>query len=149
MAEKDVAQFFESVYNDRSLQGALHEALIQVAPDVVVEIAKKKGYEVSKKDLKSLVPKGAELSEDELDKVAGGALSSSYSTKISTASLGYNFWGSFSGRLGGGGLASSGFGLTIPGPSFVLVNSAEKRSADEAPAGEKVSAQELFDRLGD
>ena len=145
MAEQDVARFFEQVYNDRSLQGALHDALIQAAPDVVVEIAKKKGFEVTADDLTAA---RGELSDAELEAVAGGA-SLSASQRISTASLSRNFWGGFSGKLSPGGLAASGFGLTIPGPSFVLVNSAEARSSDDAPEGEKISARELFEKLDD
>lgn len=148
MAEQDVARFFESVYNDRSLQGSLHDALVQAAPDVVVEIARKKGYQISADDLSAAMGQGEELSEAELDKVAGGASLSS-SQRISSASLSRNFWGGFAGKLGGGGLAASGFGLTIPGPSFVLVNSAEARATDEGPASGPVSARELFDSLDD
>jgi hypothetical protein len=47
MAKNSVAQFFATVYNDKSLQGALHFALAKSAPNVVVEIAKKKGFEFS------------------------------------------------------------------------------------------------------
>ena len=51
MPKPTVALFFETVYNDRSLQGALHAALCNVAPETVVEIAAKRGFDFSVQDL--------------------------------------------------------------------------------------------------
>jgi predicted ribosomally synthesized peptide with nif11-like leader len=144
MADSPVAKFFAEVYKDRSLQGALHHALVRSAPDVVVEIAKKKGFQFSSKDLAAAMEggqKSGELSEESLSGAVGGAVLSA--AKLSSVSLQRNFWGSMFGR----GAAASGFELTIPGPSFVLVQSPVDR---ETPALEgeteasAVSAVDLY-----
>ena len=53
MSNEAVGKFFESVYEDKSLQGALNYALVATSPETVVEIAKQKGYDITVEDLKS------------------------------------------------------------------------------------------------
>jgi predicted ribosomally synthesized peptide with nif11-like leader len=60
MPKPNIALFFESVYNDRPLQGALHAALCNVAPEVVVEIAAKRGFDFSVQDLQQTLADSAE-----------------------------------------------------------------------------------------
>ena len=60
-AKQGVGQFFEKVYNDKGLQGALNAALCKVAPEAVVEIAKSKGYQFSKEELESATGSKGEL----------------------------------------------------------------------------------------
>lgn len=147
MSEKDVANFFAAVYDDKSLQGAMFGALCDAAPEVVAEIAKKKGYEFSKDELAAVMkPAEGELSEDELAAVAGGARLSS--ATVAQTNLKTNFWKRFSPSRFGGGIGQAAFGLGIPGPSFVLVMSDEERAEPETAAQESpVSAAELYETL--
>jgi predicted ribosomally synthesized peptide with nif11-like leader len=91
MSKNAVAQFFSDVYKDRKLQGALHYALAKSAPDVVVEIAKEKGYSFTSEDLASVVEAGSV-------EVKGSAAS-----PLSSRSLSTRFW---SGVIRHGGTAS-------------------------------------------
>jgi len=143
-----VAKFFADVYSNRSLQGALNYALAKANPDVVIEIAKQKGYKFSGSDLESVIEGGkGELSEAALEGAVGGALSLS-AAKLSTSALKTSFWNSM---IRPGGLAAT-FGLTIPGPSFVQVASPEGREqpeiGTEAPAS-TVSAVDAFAALSE
>jgi predicted ribosomally synthesized peptide with nif11-like leader len=142
MASKSVGQFFEKVYNDKALQGALNAALVAVAPDAVVEIAKSKGFQFSKDELKSSTGGSGELSDKELGNVAGGLLSYS---RLASYSLANKFWAN---TFGGFKDLASAFGLTIPGPSFVHVQTPEDHEGsvdkEEAPAA---SAVALYDEL--
>jgi predicted ribosomally synthesized peptide with nif11-like leader len=145
MAKNAVAQFFAEVYNDKALQGSLHFALAQASPNVVIDIAKKKGFEFSSEELASVVAGSGELSEAELSGAVGGALNM---TSLGTVSLQKNFWGAIGGFQGGG--FNAAFDLGIPGPSFVHVMSTEERRQDGGePQGEKASAADVYaDLLG-
>lgn len=143
-----VAKFFADVYQSRSLQGSLHYALAKANPDVVVEIAKQKGYKFTGAELEAVIEGGkGELSEAALEGAVGGALSLS-AAKLSTSALKTSFWNSL---VRPGGLAAT-FGLTIPGPSFVQVASPEGRelpeAGTEAPAS-TVSAVDAFAALSE
>ncbi len=145
MADSPVAKFFAEVYKDRALQGALHHALVSTAPEVVVEIAKKKGFQFSSKELAAAMEGGkkGELSEEALSGAVGGAVLSA--TKLSSISLSRNFWGSLF-----KGSAASGFELTIPGPSFVLVQSPADRDTpalQEESADASASAVDIYREL--
>ena len=148
MAQKkeSVSQFFEQVYNDKSLQGALIAALCKAQPEAVMEIAKKKGHEFNKEDLEATVfgAQKGELSDKDLAGVSGGLASYSFN-KLASYSLATNFWGN---TLGGFGGLKSAFGLTIPGPTFVLVQTPKDHEGsvvkDEAPAA---SALDLYNEL--
>jgi|SRR2546429_235345 len=80
MSTNAVAQFFADVYKDRKLQGALHYALAKSAPDVVVEIAKEKGYSFTKEDLTSLVDADS------------GEVSGFLASTLGSRSLNTTFW---------------------------------------------------------
>ena len=93
MANTDVARFFEAVYNDRDLQGALHAALCKLAPDVIVELAATKGYKFTSQDLQEAASKSAdhELTDQEMAPVAGGGI---VPPQVGvSAYLASNFWG--------------------------------------------------------
>jgi predicted ribosomally synthesized peptide with nif11-like leader len=144
MAKQSVGQFFEKVYNDKGLQGALNAALCAVAPDAVVEIAKSKGFQFSKDELAAATGGRGELSDQDLGGVAGG-LSSLSSSRLASFSLANKFWGN---TFGGFKDLASSFGLTIPGPSFVHVQTPADHQGsvveEEAPAA---SALALYDEL--
>ena len=136
-----VAKFFADVYSNRSLQGALHYALAKANPEVVVEIAKQKGYKFSGSELASVIEGGkGELSDAALDGAVGGALSLS-ATSLSTSALKTSFWNSL---VRPGGLAAS-FGLTIPGPSFVQVATPADRELPEVGNDEPASTVSAVD----
>jgi predicted ribosomally synthesized peptide with nif11-like leader len=145
-----VGRFFAAVYNDKSLAGALHYALAKTAPDAIVEIARNKGYAFSSDELNQALGEGSEkgggkLSDEQLAGVAGGA---GAFTSLGTRALSTSLWSRFS------GVRDSAFGLTIPGPSFVLVMSSEKRDqgdgeAEAAADPPQRSATELYDALAD
>jgi predicted ribosomally synthesized peptide with nif11-like leader len=148
MSNPNVAQFFETVYNDKSLQGALNTALCNIAPEVVVEIAAAKGFKFTTQDLKLAIGSAGET------------------TQISRAALATNFWGSIFGNLMskaadhelsdeemtsvvGGVLPvadNPSFRLTIPGPAFVEVQNPEGRDplVNETVT---VSAVDLFEEI--
>jgi predicted ribosomally synthesized peptide with nif11-like leader len=143
MAKQSVAKFFASVYSDKALQGALHYALAKASPDVVVDIAKKKGFDFTPADLTAALGGTGELSEAELSGATGGAIQFQ-ATQLSHVALQTSFWKGFGGVMDG-----DGFGLTIPGPSFVSVMTTEMRDASEvagaeAPTG---SAVDLYQDL--
>ena len=144
MASKSVGQFFEQVYNDKALQGALCAALVAVAPDAVVEIAKSKGFQFSKADLQAATGGKGELTDSDLGNVAGG-ISSLSLARVASSSLANKFWAN---TFGGFKDLANSFGLTIPGPSFVHVQSPEghegSENKEEAPAA---SAVALYDEL--
>ena len=146
MSNEAVGQFFASVYDDKSLQGALNYALVAASPETVVEIAKKKGYDITVDDLKAVLQESEEeLSEAELENVAGGrSLSPGL---LGVQALKTNFWGRFS-QFGGASLAS-GFKLTIPGPSFVLAQAYEGKQATEKENTDATapSAVDIFQAL--
>jgi len=149
MAKADVSKFFALVYENKSLQGALHSALVQSSPEVVSTIAQQKGFNFTKEELVDVLkPQAGELSDNEMEAVAGGAALAVNSNIVAANSLRQNFWGAVApGKLGIGGLAA--FGLGIPGPSFVHVMSADEGAVEPAetvePAG--VSATELYESL--
>jgi predicted ribosomally synthesized peptide with nif11-like leader len=100
MANNDVAQFFEAVYNDKDLQGALHAALCKVAPDLIVEIAGVKGYKFTNQDLQEASSKSndRELTHQEMAAVSGGAI---VPPQVGvSAYLSANFWGVMLGGYG-------------------------------------------------
>jgi predicted ribosomally synthesized peptide with nif11-like leader len=144
MAKDNVSKFFAEVYENKALQGALNGALVAASPQTVVEIAKKKGFDFTKEELGDVLKKGkgGELSDKDMEAVAGGATLS-----LAGSALKLNFWSAVSPtRLGIGGLAA--FGLGIPGPSFVHVMSDEVREeVAETPEEEPVSATELYKDL--
>ena len=150
MSNKDVAQFFATVYKDKGLQGALNFALAQANPEVVVEIAKQKGFKFSGADLTATLAASSsgELSESELSGAVGGAATLTAS-RLGTAALQKNFWGSIV-KGGFGGVADDpAFGLTIPGPSFVQVATTEARDGSEVGGQGEVSAsaQDVYQAL--
>ena len=69
MSEEQLKAFLEKVKTDTSLQEKLKAAAAADA-DAVVEIAKEAGFSISADDLKNTK---VELSEEELEGVAGGA----------------------------------------------------------------------------
>lgn len=93
MANTDVARFFEAVYNDKDLQGALHVALCKLAPEVIVEMAATKGYQFTSQELQeaSSLSGNRELSDREMAAVAGGGI---VPPQVGvSAYLSSNFWG--------------------------------------------------------
>jgi predicted ribosomally synthesized peptide with nif11-like leader len=93
MANTDVARFFEAVYNDKDLQGALHAALCKLAPEVIVEIAATKGYKFTSQELQEAASPSAdrELSDQKMAAVAGGGI---VPPRVGvSAYLSSNFWG--------------------------------------------------------
>ena len=70
MSEEQLKAFLEKVKGDTSLQEKLNGA---ADADAVVEIAKDAGFSISADDLKNAQ---SEISEEELENVAGGACTS-------------------------------------------------------------------------
>jgi predicted ribosomally synthesized peptide with nif11-like leader len=150
----DVNRFFEMVYNDQELQGALNSALCLVAPAIVVELAKAKGCDFTVDQLKEKIavndstePRDPrELSTQEVSAVAGGLSLSNLS--------GVNFgWG---GNIFGLGSPLSNFWSRvvptinihpIKGPSWVKQMAYRAAGWGEAKPGEKRSLAELHKEL--
>jgi hypothetical protein len=138
MSTDAVNSFFESAYNDRSLQGSLHLALAAADPDVVVEIAKNTGHEFTSEELQSVVGAEGDVEGFAFSRVS--APTSAHVTQLSRFSMESNFWSRIN-RVGG---LSAAFELTIPGPSFVNVMGSE---GSEASDTERPSAVELYESL--
>jgi hypothetical protein len=146
------------------------------APDVVVELARTKGYDFDAEELTSTLEAGiaasaSELSEGQLAQTVGGAgiainpefinprpeiglgfdLPRNFGlvNPVPTISLNNNIWRVL--RRPGGGIAEDGpsFKLTIPGPSFVQVQSTEKRQAAEIESADAPtpSASAIYEEL--
>jgi predicted ribosomally synthesized peptide with nif11-like leader len=158
MPKPNIALFFETVYNDRPLQGALHAALCNVAPEVVVEIAAKRGFDFSVQDLQQTLADSAE------------------SARISEKALATRFWAKICEGLGlidkmksgelsepelsqaVGGILASGvtynrvFSMSagepagpLPSTHFVRVQGSEYH--DGIPGETTPSAVDLYDEL--
>ena len=81
MSIQEIKRFNEDVVKDEALQAELKE----VGSDVgkLIEIANTKGYDFSEEDLKEAAKKGSgELTDDQLDDVAGGTGSQDYGSVI-------------------------------------------------------------------
>lgn len=81
MSQEDLKKFSEAAKNDP----ALLEELKKIGPDeqAIVELAKSKGYNFTVEELKSQAASGkGELSEEQLDKVAGGTYTKVYVTIV-------------------------------------------------------------------
>jgi len=112
----------------------LHYALALSAPEVLLEIAKTRGFNISPEDLE------ATIGDDE---TSGFALRREFSTNlVPHKALTTPFWG----RINIGGDIRSGFVLTIPGPSFVQVMGNEP-SSDETTEEDRPSAVDLYETL--
>ena len=149
MAKEDVSRFFATVYENKSLQGSLNGALASAAPDVLTEIAKSKGFNFSKEELAAVMaPQAGELSDSDMEAVAGGASYQLSPQVVAANSVKQNFWAAVSPtRFGGIGGIANAFGLGIPGPDFVSVMS-DGASEEEAESSEESrSATELYDSL--
>ena len=69
MSEQQLNAFLEKVKGDTSLQEKLNGA---ADADAVVEIAKEAGFSISAEDIQSMQSATVELSDHELEQVAGG-----------------------------------------------------------------------------
>ena len=69
MSEQQLNAFLEKVKGDTSLQEKLNGA---ADADAVVEIAKEAGFSISAEDIQSMQSAMVELSDHELEQVAGG-----------------------------------------------------------------------------
>jgi len=71
MSQSELERFISDVKNNKELQGELKAAGADV--DAIVKVATGKGYGFSADELKAFVEtKKGELSEEQLEKVAGG-----------------------------------------------------------------------------
>ena len=69
MSEEQLKAFLEKVKGDTSLQEKLNGA---ADADAVVEIAKEAGFAITAEDIQSMQSAMVELSDHELEQVAGG-----------------------------------------------------------------------------
>ena len=69
MSEEQLKAFLEKVKGDTSLQDRLNAA---ASPDAAIEIAKEAGFAITAEDIQSMQSATTELSDAELEGVAGG-----------------------------------------------------------------------------
>ena len=69
MSEEQLKAFLEKVQGDTSLQEKLKAA---ASPEAAIEIAKEAGFLITAEDIQSMQSATVELSDDELEQVAGG-----------------------------------------------------------------------------
>lgn len=72
MSQEAVIQFFDAVYQNKELQGQLNYGFATAAPKAVIQIAQDNGYSFAASDLKAALDKQVELTDRQLDAVAGG-----------------------------------------------------------------------------
>ena len=70
MSEEQLNAFLEKVKADTSLQEKFKKA---ASPEAAIEIAKAAGFSITSADIQSMQSATAELSDEELEGVAGGA----------------------------------------------------------------------------
>jgi predicted ribosomally synthesized peptide with nif11-like leader len=71
--QDSVIQFFDTIFQNKQLQGQLNQVLAKVAPQALIQIAQSHGYNFTIEDLKAVLTNQGELSEQQLGSVAGGA----------------------------------------------------------------------------
>ena len=71
MPEEQLNAFLEKVKADTSLQEKLR---IAASPEAAIEIAKAAGFSITPADIQSMQSATAELSDEELEDVAGGII---------------------------------------------------------------------------
>ena len=69
MSEEQFKAFLEKVKSDTSLQEKLKAA---ASPEAAIEIAKEAGFAITAEDIQSMQSATVELSDHELEQVAGG-----------------------------------------------------------------------------
>ena len=69
MSEEQLNAFLEKVKSDTELQDKLKAA---ASPEAAIEIAKEAGFSINAEDIQSMQSATVELSNDELEQVAGG-----------------------------------------------------------------------------
>ncbi|KZR88711.1 Nif11-like leader peptide family natural product precursor [Synechococcus sp. MIT S9508] len=79
MSEEQLKAFLEKVKADTILQEKLKAAADN---DAVVSVAKEEGFMISADDLKQSQSRGRELSEEELEGVAGGGTKQCIVTRV-------------------------------------------------------------------
>ena len=78
MSEEQLNAFLEKVKSDTSLQEKLKAA---TSPEAAIDIAKDAGFSITAEDIQSMQSVTLELSDHELEQVAGGC--QVYSAKLS------------------------------------------------------------------
>ena len=86
MSEEQLKAFLEKVKGDTSLQEKLKGA---ASPDAAIEIAKEAGFAISAEDIQSM----QDLSDEELEGVAGGAPCAGAKTIFAGATAGGGIYG--------------------------------------------------------
>ena len=71
MSEEQLKAFLEKVKGDTSLQEKLKAA---ASPEAALQIAKEAGFAITAEDIQSMQSATAELSDEELEGAAGGAV---------------------------------------------------------------------------
>lgn len=72
MSQESVIQFFDAVFQNKQLQGQLNYEVAKSAPNALIQIAQENGYSFSTEDLKTVLEAQAELSDKQLEAIAGG-----------------------------------------------------------------------------
>jgi predicted ribosomally synthesized peptide with nif11-like leader len=139
MSTESVTKFFETVYSDSQLQGALNYVLLKTSPEALIALAQEKGFTFTQADLDAVA--GEELSVEALDGVVGGV--SSF-TAITKSALQFNFYKQFTSI--GGGISLDPF-VKIPGPSWVNQQSFKPVKSNHEEESNSVSAVEIFQNL--
>lgn len=78
MSQQSVIQFFDAVFQNKQLQGQLNYGIAEFAPEILLQIAKENGYSFLTEDLKAVLEKQTELSDKQLEAVAGGRASEKF-----------------------------------------------------------------------
>ena len=79
MSEEQLKAFLEKVKSDTSLQDKLKAA---TSPEAAIEIAKEAEFSITAEDIQSMQSETVELSDDELEDVAGGAGRVAYNSQL-------------------------------------------------------------------
>ena len=156
MSAEQAYGFFHEVSQDATLQGKLNHALALASPEVLAQIARARGYEVSPEDIGDVVG----LERGPTPDVDSEALADfeSRNRKIVENVAAADFWAGFrrspmfrritaepDATMFDPFREAPPFRMTIPGPSWVQVMGAERAPASEPES--RPSAVELYDSL--
>ncbi|KAF3884615.1 MULTISPECIES: Nif11-like leader peptide family natural product precursor [Nostocales] len=72
MSQETVVQFFDAAFQDQIIQGQLNYAFAAIAPEALIQIAGENGYSFTAGELQAVLEQQAELSDEQLNSVAGG-----------------------------------------------------------------------------
>lgn len=146
MSTEQAHGFFREVYSDKTIQGQMHHALVMASPEVVVQIARSRGYEVSADDIVSAMGGEGGASHEagnRHDKIVEHVMARDFWVELRKSPV----WKRIEAELGAFDpfREAPPFRMTIPGPSWVQVMGGGRDPGPDTKT--RPSAVELYDSI--